>query len=879
MLQLKEYQQRTLDALSTYFKACLQFNSASQAFYAVTEEKYGRGISYNPVQELPGLPYVCLRLPTGGGKTLVAAYSVAITAAELLHCEHPLVLWLTPSNTIREQTLKALKDIDHPYRQALEAKIGPITILDITEALYVQPAVLSTSTTIIVSTMQAFRVEVTEGRKVYEPSGALMSHFGHITNEAIDGLEIFDNGQPVTSLANVLRLHRPVVIVDEAHNARTSLSFETLTRFRPACILEFTATPDKERNPSNILHTVSAAELKSEGMIKLPIRLETHLDWRSVIASAVSTRNQLEEIAQNERAQTGEYIRPIVLLQAQPRYQNRQSLTVETVEAYLLKDQRIPENQVKRATGVDRDIDGVDLFDPTCPVRYIITVQALREGWDCPFAYILCTVAEMRGQTAVEQILGRVLRLPKAQAKRNPELNKAYAFAASSHFAEAANALADSLVQNGFERQEVSDLITQFQPTQPDLGPIFAFRPDKASSAHQPISISVNHIPDFDQLDPEIASKLTYDSQNKTLTIHKILEPGEIYLVKQCFSDAPTQQAVETAWIKASLETAKKRLSVPVLAVQHGDFFEQFNETHFLDRPWNLSTKSPFLTEAEYSINAFQAEQGEIDIDQTGRIRTSFVRQLHNQMAYLSNDQGWMIIELAGWLDRSIVHIDVPQNQSIVFFTGMVERLIADRGYSLAQLVKDRYRLKQAAVKKIQNYRQEIHAEAFQQFLLPECATPLVVSPDLCFSYDSDSMNYPYPPVSLHLGQHPFQKHYYPVIGDLKSSGEEYQCAQFLDSRAEVDTWVRNLEQRPRHSFWLQTSTDKFYPDFVCRLKDGRYLVVEYKGEHLWGAPDAQEKLAIGKVWEERSGGKCLFIMPNGPDFGAIQAKLKDRDE
>lgn len=156
MLQLKEYQQRTLDALTTYFRACLKFQSSSQAFYSITEEKYGQGIPYLPVRELPGLPYVCLRLPTGGGKTLVAAHSVAITANELLHAEHPLVLWLTPSNVIREQTLKALRDLQHPYRQALEAKVGPITVLDVTEALYIQPATLSTTTTIIISTMQAF---------------------------------------------------------------------------------------------------------------------------------------------------------------------------------------------------------------------------------------------------------------------------------------------------------------------------------------------------------------------------------------------------------------------------------------------------------------------------------------------------------------------------------------------------------------------------------------------------------------------------------------------------------------------------------------------------------------------------------------------------
>lgn len=90
----------------------------------------------------------------------------------------------------------------------------------------------------------------------------------------------------------------------------------------------------------------------------------------------------------------------------------------------------------------------------------------------------------------------------------------------------------------------------------------------------------------------------------------------------------------------------------------------------------------------------------------------------------------------------------------------------------------------------------------------------------------------------------------------------------------EVKFCVRNLERKPLHSFWLQTSTDGFYPDFVCLLNDGRYLVVEYKGLQLWSADDACEKREIGELWEARSSGQCLFIMPNGPDFNAIRAKL-----
>ena len=135
------------------------------------------------------------------------------------------MLWLTPSNAIRDQTLNALKNPNHPYRDAFESARHRIEVRTISEALYLSPHILNTKTTIIVSTMQAFRVEDTDGRKVYEPSGALMGHFTHLSDETLSAVEHDESGKPVYSLSNLLCVKRPLVIVDEAHNARTELSF------------------------------------------------------------------------------------------------------------------------------------------------------------------------------------------------------------------------------------------------------------------------------------------------------------------------------------------------------------------------------------------------------------------------------------------------------------------------------------------------------------------------------------------------------------------------------------------------------------------------------------------------------------------------------
>jgi superfamily II DNA or RNA helicase len=645
------------------------------------------------------LPYVCLRFPTGGGKTLVAAHSIALAKTEYLHTDEPLVLWLTPSNTIREQTLKALRSRKHPYRKAVEEAGANVTVMDIGEALSVQPSQRN-GVTIIVSTMQAFRVEETEGRKVYEQNGSLMGHFpASIKPELLAHLEKHADGSPVYSLANVFAKHRPLVIVDEAHNARTDLSFATLKRFAPSCILEFTATPDTEDYPSNVLHTVSAAELKAEGMIKLPIHLESQQDWRVAISQAIAKRNELEAIARAERVETGEYLRPIVLLQAQPTYKNRSSINVETVRECLLKDNHIPEDQIAIATGDNNEITNIDLFATECAIRYIITVQALREGWDCSFAYILCTVAEQVGATAVEQILGRVLRQPNAQAKKHTELNRAYAFATSLHFAQTANNLADALIQNGFEKQEVRGLI-------------------------------------------QVAQQ------------QALIDSG--YWSGKSESDVTTSDAESNNVSTASPESSP--FSVPKLAVNMGDFIEQFDDSFFEETSLDLAKQDPYLSEEEFPRDAPIGISAELDIDEkTGRISSNFITDLHAQTFLLASDQKVTKETLAKWLDENIPHRDVPQQESYAFFLGMVERLLEKHRWTLGELWREKYRLKEAARKKVDSIRKNVKSDVFAKTLFSTSEYELVATPDLCFTFDPEE--YPYPPNSLFGVRHKFKKH------------------------------------------------------------------------------------------------------------------------
>jgi len=685
MLILKEYQQKTLDALRAYCQTTVQLNDADTAYYQLTRDTLGAGIPYHTIAELPGLPYICLRIPTGGGKTLVACHAVTILQQELLRGDNPLVLWLVPSNTIRDQTLAALKDRQHPYRQALDAQMGHVTVLDIAEALYMQRSVLDSSTTIIVSTIQAFRVEDTDGRKVYDTNGALMNHFDGYPQTALEKLEKREDGGLIYSLVNAIKLRRPLVIVDEAHNARTDLSFATLARFDPSAILELTATPDTDKHPSNVLYTVSAAELQAEDMIKMPILLSVQPYWRMLLTQAIAQRDHLEHEAQVEQATTGEYIRPVMLLQAQPNYKDRETITVDVLEKTLIEDFKIPESHIARATGSERDLDDVDIFDPDCPVRYVITIQALREGWDCAFAYVLCSVAEMSSSTAVEQMLGRIMRLPQASRKQQDDLNQAYAFAASSSFAATANALVDGLVQNGFDPLDAKELIRKREttPEQTGLGPLF----DTPTTPTGVVTMPIAEKPDLAYLPPSLAAKVHLDADSDALIFHGWMTEAERETLKAHVTGDMAKAAIDRAyWESQRLDprTPSEKgiaFSLPKLAYRQGQWLEELDKTHFLEHPLSLAQRETLLSEQEFSAALPRGQQARISIsDQTKQIEVKFLQTLHQQMTLLAMDKGWTVAELVHWLDRVIPHPDITPQESGAFINKLVHDLINRRG-------------------------------------------------------------------------------------------------------------------------------------------------------------------------------------------------------
>lgn len=891
MIVLKPYQNRVLGSLRTFLHACSSGTALHTAFYDVLVENEFPEAPYIPVVSEglgSSMPYVCLRVPTGGGKTLLACHAAGIAKNDLLRAEQAVVLWLVPSQTILVQTADALRDPRHPYRRALEtACAGPVEVLTIEEALSVSRGVVEGSTVVIVATIQAFRSEDTTGRRVYAQNGGLAEHFLNLPHARVADMLPGPDGKPLPSLVNVLRLRRPIVIVDEAHNARTDLSFTTLGTVMPSCIIEFSATPARKKMPSNVLHYVSAAELKAADMVKLPLKVVTrHPSQKDqLLGEAITLRSDLERLATAEGQATGEYLRPILLIQA-VRVDD-----CEDLRERLTTEFNIPKDQIKIATGKLDELPGAEeIRSAKCSVRVIITVQKLREGWDCPFAYVLCSLRETRSATAIEQIVGRILRLPSAKSKQHPDLNCAYAFSVSDNIHEVLAELRDALESNGFTTAEAERII---MPMSPGVLPLGAQPKTITLEPNKEMDIAVAAV----QV-AALGGKVKLDRKTGAMTIIVPLDKDEEDALAGC---AVTLEA--RAKIKEAVEAVREAerafggckprqpspyelgqdFVVPLLCVEEdGDLFV-FESTFLLEHPWRLGQKDAALSESYNPLKRPTGKSGIVDVSDKNRITTGlmeehedFVGTLHQQVMELGGSGDWTVEMLIGWLDRRIDHADIPAGESAAFLRKAIQGLMARHGINeVSALALDRHRLRDQIETRIKAHRESERKAAFTQWLLPDSS--LVVT-------DARTINFAamtYEPGWLYEGGFQFKKHYFGgKPGELKEKRadgqlmEEFKCAQYLDSLPEVKFWARNLSRRTT-SFRLQTSTDWFYPDFIALLNDGRVLVVEYKGKAWSEMKDSEEKRDLGAVWESRSHGKCLFIMPNGADLESIGKKIQ----
>ncbi len=884
MFTLKKYQRRVLQRLQEFFTAILTDDVAT-AFLQIAHIKDENGKKENPyakeyetkIKKLESCPHICVRIPTGGGKTFMAANSLKILqdyrmAANPNIYPAPAVLWIVPSEVIRQQTTEMLTNPAHPCRQTINEIFGEeIRILDIGNFNNLTVADITDNGFIIVSTAAMFRVRETainnDGmtkatRRIYASHENFYAHFSSLLPNPpsppeadATGLHLeYDEDSHVKhSFANLLHLLNPIVVCDEAHNFISALSQEVLRRINPSCIIEWTATPRNTKNIQrhNLLVSASAQELKDEEMIKLPFKVSEHRDWEKAIQGAILERESLTKIAATNRQ-----VRPIVLYKASPD-RNNTSITVDKLKKHLIEIHNINETEIAVATGKIHELNNIDLLSPNCPINHIITIEALREGWDCSFAYILCSVDNIRSETAIEQFLGRIMRMPFAKKQNIKELNCAYIHLPAEHASAAVEVIQEKLsLRLGFDEQEAQYMVEHRE--QPLLnGTLF----------EQGFNVRTEKEPDFSSLpkkeEKEVEQAVNIEPNSSetggfTANVNAFISPQAQEAIIAAVAPQNQQWQRQRLWnavqqhvIVASPSPASKGISFALLPKLIFYSPEQDQEVY-------LSTETLYEV-AEWNDLDEDCILSQFHIQEKGNV---FQIQLRaNKMQIIPKGSYTLPFnvtsttrpKLVNWLKRKICDLEGRFSSEMLeeLINKNLDFFINQNKQTIEQLARAKYQLANELRELLNKHIKRISDATAKQFLLG--------NEDLKCDYSPHFLPNYYPcSDKLYSGRYHFSKHYYGKIGELDNNEEE-ACARAIDTSQDVKHWIRNVERQNGSYFLPLNAKHNFYPDFIVELNNGKFLIVEYKGAHLLA--DAKHKKHVGQQMERVARDKCFFVM------------------
>lgn len=573
MLRQLDYQDRVLSTLDDYLDALKEKKVRSDRVAALAAQDPDLGIaipdftkeawenlkaagklpasrvamSFSPRIDGCGrpVPDVVFKVPTGGGKTWLAVESVSRIMGRYLDRNTGFVLWIVPNEAIYTQTLKHLKDRQHPYRQALDrAAAGRVRILEKADRLNARD--VETNLCVMILMLQSSNRENQDSLKMFQDRGDVHGFFppegeqqAHKAALALTpNLSAYNDMFPMVkdSLGNALRIIRPVVVMDEGHRAIADLAFRTLYGFNPCFVLELTATPQdvqprggrspREGRYANVLVEVTGRELDREGMIKMPLNLDPRQgnDWKATLNVALAKLDGLDKKAQTLRADTGRYIRPIMLIQVERTGADQREsghIHADDVRDWLLTA-GFDSAEIAIKTAQQNDLsapENQDLLAPTNRVRAIITKQALQEGWDCPFAYVLCSLAASSNLKAMTQLIGRVLRQPGALKTGVDELDECHVI---THHADTATVV--EAIKGGLEQDGLGDLVLRVSQDDKPVGGGVA----RTIARRPAFSTTEIYLPRVMVVDAEAVRELDYEQDILSAIDWRGFDPGEI---------------------------------------------------------------------------------------------------------------------------------------------------------------------------------------------------------------------------------------------------------------------------------------------------------------------------------------------------------------
>ncbi|HAB64836.1 MAG TPA: hypothetical protein DCE49_11760, partial [Pseudomonas sp.] len=632
---------------------------------------------------------------------------------------------------------------------------------------------------------------------------------------------------------------------------------------------------------ANIVSFVDAMALRDQHMVKLPVIVRNLPDRDSVLGHAIDLRTRLEAEAQAEREQGGTYIRPIVLIQAESRSKS-DARTFEQVKAELL-ERGIAEEWIKIKTAERDELKGLDLLAANCPVRFIVTVNALKEGWDCPFAYILATLADRSSAVDVEQILGRILRQPYVRAHGQEPLNMSYVLTSSSVFSQTLEKIVAGLNRAGFSRHDfrTPDLpvgeesgTTATPGTPPDAANAAQTNggaPEEnfslfASGEYQPANASSigneAQLPPVGGADPAPTSTDAVDT-----TLQAALEAkAELAAASAATLGRPIPMEVRSAM---DLYPLRPEFAEEIRTLRLPQFFRQAPADSFFSEEGGVLLEKENLLDGEFrlvdcDVNDFALAPASGDLVKLDLLRVGEVQgdyeptriqlkkaEISKWRDYLSSlDPEAKRRQLSGlmakWLGRMppLVERDLQaySQKILARLTSAQLDAVLEQQQSYVDSIRQRVRREMLDYSR-RRFRQWIDlrkVDTRPSYRLPEEIAPRQKAP-----VAADN--------SLYLREE---------LGN----GLEERMADFLADCENLRWWHRNPSGR---GFCLNGPINH-YPDFILRLRSGMIVLLETKGGDRDNS-DSAAKIELGRLWEQCAGRdyRYLMVFEGNPPAGA----------
>ncbi len=824
-MELNSYQLEVMADLKNYLdciKAEDDLKISWKNYWAARGKIVGFGGVPAYQDKIPRVPHICIKVPTGGGKTFMACAALQPIYKKLLSSNKKVVVWLVPSEAILTQTTAALSDIKHSYRKRIEQDFQS-NVEVYTKEMLLQAQNLSSSSinenlSICVLSYDSIRANKKEGRRVYRENGALAP--------LAEKLNIED-----TALINILQELSPLVVVDESHNATSELSIEMLQNLNPSFILELTATP---KSTSNVISYVNARALKAENMVKLPVIVYKKNTRQQVITDAIAMRNKLEMQAEENFKNGGKYIRPIVLFQAQPK-SNDDNTTFDKVKEILVK-MGIAEEQIAIKTA-NLDELKKDLIDKDCPVRYIITVNALKEGWDCPFAYILASLANKNSQTDVEQIVGRILRQPYATRQNKTLLNLAYVFSCYKNFNDTIDKIVAGMKFAGFSKNECR--------AAPEPPPQENSTQEELQLENEISTATATATDDFSDIDTEkIKTDLQENISENDDAAQAEKQAAEF---EENFKGKDNVQVSgENKFaIRDEFRESVDGLKIPQFFREVGkNFFD--HEYIFLQKE-HLSEKFTLdKQDANINFSISPDDLYKIDISEKGDALPQYKKIIGKEreqfVSYLES------LPSKNKINQCVAAItQIIQNNN----TGIssheirpyVKKIIEGMDEGKLSVISRQYQFYASRIQqKILSLQENFRKKTFSRWIDTGeiiCRNSFELPQIIDAPKNIDSI-----PKSLYKAE----------ISDMNQL--ERRMIDSLVTFENVKWWHRNISRKE----FKVNGFINHYPDFMIMTNNGKILLIETKGDDRDNS-DSQEKLELGRKWQARAGLNYKYFM------------------